>query len=167
MSAAPARPKKARTAVRLPALALSLQFGPLADPVPHRAALPRHSVRRWMRHALAQDATITVRIVDTGEGRALNRAYRNKDYATNVLTFDYGDQSPLAADLVLCAPVVAREAREAGTSLQAHYAHLVVHGTLHAQGWDHETGEADAQAMEARETAILAGLGFSDPYTLR
>ena len=148
----------------LPALALSLQFAPLADATPHRAALPRHNVRRWIRHALAQDATVTVRIVDTEEGRALNRDYRQKDYATNVLTFGYGDQSPLAADLVLCAPVVAREAQENGTPLQAHYAHLIVHGTLHAQGWDHETGEADAQAMETRETAILAGLGFANPY---
>ena len=145
-------------------MALSLQFAPLADAAPHRAALPRHHVRRWIRHALAQDATVTVRIVDTEEGQALNRDYRQKDYATNVLTFDYGDQSPLAADLVLCAPVVAREAQENGKTLQAHYAHLIVHGTLHAQGWDHETGEADAQAMEARETAILAGLGFADPY---
>jgi probable rRNA maturation factor len=148
----------------LPALSLSLQFAALAHPAPHRAALPRHSVRRWIRHALAQDASLTVRIVDTEEGRALNRGFRKKDYATNVLTFGYGDQSPLAADLVLCAPVVAREAQDNGKSLQAHYAHLIVHGTLHAQGWDHETGEADAQAMEARETAILARLGFEDPY---
>ena len=148
----------------LPALALSLQFAALAEAVPHRAALPRHRVRRWIRHALEQDATITVRIVDSDEGRALNRDYRKKDYATNVLTFDYCDQSPLEADLVLCAPVVAREAQEAGKSLQAHYAHLIVHGTLHAQGWDHETGEADALAMEARETAILGALGFEDPY---
>jgi probable rRNA maturation factor len=121
-------------------------------------------VRRWIRHALAQDASLTVRIVDTEEGRALNRGFRKKDYATNVLTFGYGDQSPLAADLVLCGPVVAREAQDNGKSLQAHYAHLIVHGTLHAQGWDHETGEAEAQAMEARETAILARLGFEDPY---
>ena len=148
----------------LPALSLSLQFAALANPESHRAALPRHSVRRWLRHALAQDATLAVRIVDTEEGRALNRGFRKKDYATNVLTFGYGDQSPLAADLVLCAPVVAREAQDNGRSLQAHYAHLIVHGTLHAQGWDHETGEADAQAMEARETAILARLGFDNPY---
>jgi len=151
-------------AVSLPALALSLQFAALQDPAPHRAALPRHQVRRWIRHALAHDAEITVRIVDTAEGRTLNRDYRQKDYATNVLTFDYTDQSPLAADLVLCAPVVAGEALQAGKSLQAHYAHLIVHGALHAQGWDHATGEADAQAMEARETAILAALGFADPY---
>ena len=144
-------------------LGLSLQFGALDDAAPHRTALPRHLVRRWIRHALAHDADITVRIVDAPEGQALNRAYRNKDYATNVLTFAY-DTEPLSADLVVCAPVVAREARENGKSLQAHYAHLIVHGTLHAQGWDHETGEADAQAMEAHESAILARLGFDNPY---
>ena len=105
-----------------------------------------------------------VRIVDEEEGRALNRDYRHKDYATNVLTFDYGDEEPLSADLVLCAPVVAREAREQGRTLQAHYAHLIVHGSLHAQGWDHETSAADATAMEARETQVLARLGFDDPY---
>jgi hypothetical protein len=98
----------------LPALTLSLQFALTEDAAAHRAALPRHAVRRWIRHALAEDAAITVRVVDGDEGRALNRDYRHKDYATNVLTFAYDDQSPLAADLVLCAPVVAKEAREAG-----------------------------------------------------
>lgn len=145
-------------------LGLSLQFALDAEAATHRAALARHKVRRWMRHALERDAEITVRIVDEAEGRALNRDYRHKDYATNVLTFDYGEDQPLVADLVLCAPVVAREAAQQGRSLQAHYAHLIVHGTLHAQGWDHETSSADAQAMEARETQILAGLGFDDPY---
>jgi probable rRNA maturation factor len=148
----------------LPQLGLSLQFALQHDAAAHRAALPRHKVARWIRHALDEDAQITVRIVDADEGRALNRDYRHKDYATNVLTFGYGDDSPLCADLVLCAPVVAQEARQAGRSLQAHYAHLIVHGSLHAQGWDHETSEADAQEMEARETRILAGLGFEDPY---
>ena len=145
-------------------LQLSLQFGDLANAAPHRAALPRHSVSRWIRHALAQDAEITVRIVDTEEGQTLNRDYRHKDYATNVLTFDYTQAPIVTADLVLCAPVVAREAAENGKSLQAHYAHLLVHGTLHAQGWDHETSEADAVAMETRETQILAKLGVADPY---
>ena len=144
-------------------LSLSLQFGHLDDAPAHRAALPRHRVRRWIRHALEQDAQITVRIVDAAEGQALNRDYRHRDYATNVLTFAYGD-TPLGADLVLCAPVVAREAGENGKRLQAHYAHLVVHGTLHAQGWDHETSAADARAMEAREVAILQALGFDNPY---
>ncbi len=148
----------------LPRLGLSLQFALHEAAAEHRAALPRHQVTRWIRHALQCDAQITVRIVDTAEGRALNRDYRHRDYATNVLTFDYGDDEPLSADLVLCAPVVAREAHEQGRPLQAHYAHLIVHGSLHAQGWDHETSTADAQAMEARETLILARLGFDDPY---
>ena len=90
--------------------------------------------------------------------------YRGKDYATNVLTFDYAPAPQVAADLVLCAPLVAREALELGKPLAAHYAHLLVHGTLHAQGWDHETSSADAEAMEAHETAILARLGEPDPY---
>lgn len=148
----------------LPELTLSLQFAPLADPAAHRAALPRHKVARWIRHALARDGEITVRLVDQDEGQTLNRDYRKKDYATNVLTFDYTQEPVVTADLVLCAPVVAAEAREQQKTLEAHYAHLVVHGVLHAQGWDHETSLADAQAMEAREVAILAGLGFASPY---
>jgi probable rRNA maturation factor len=148
----------------LPPLLLSLQFGQLDNAAVHRAALPRHAVTRWIRHALAREAEITVRIVDSDEGRALNRDYRHKDYATNVLTFDYSREPVVCADLVLCAPVVAQEAREQGKTLQAHYAHLLVHGTLHAQGWEHETSEADAQAMEAHETALLARLGVADPY---
>ncbi len=148
----------------LPSLSLSLQFGALEDAAPHRAALPRHKVVRWIRHALDADAEITVRVVDAEEGQALNRDYRHKDYATNVLTFDYATEPVVMADLVLCAPVVAREAADLGKPLAEHYAHLLVHGTLHAQGWDHETGEEDAQAMEARETEILAGLGEPDPY---
>ena len=148
----------------LPELSLSLQFGALSDAALHRAALPRHKVARWIRHALATDGEITVRIVDAQEGQTLNRDYRKKDYATNVLTFDYTQEPVVTADLVLCAPVVAQEAKEQKKTLEAHYAHLIVHGTLHAQGWDHETSEADAQAMEAREIAILAGLGFKNPY---
>ena len=145
-------------------LSLSLQFGELNDAARHRAALPRHSVSRWIRHALESDAEITVRIVNTEEGQALNRDYRQKYYATNVLTFDY-TQSPLVtADLVLCAPVVAQEAKENKKTLRDHYAHLLVHGTLHAQGYDHETSAKDADAMEAREIALLAGLGVKNPY---
>jgi probable rRNA maturation factor len=145
-------------------LGLSLQFGELKDATRHRAALPRHSVARWIRHALELDGEITVRIVDAEEGQALNRDYRQRDYATNVLTFDYTQEPVVTADLVLCAPVVAKEAKENKKTLQAHYAHLLVHGTLHAQGWDHETGEEDAEAMEAEEIRILAGLGFQNPY---
>lgn len=151
-------------AMPLPALTLSLQFARFDGAAEHRAALPRHKVMRWLRHALASDAEMAVRIVDTEEGQQLNRAYREKDYATNVLTFDYAQEPVILADLVLCAPVVEREAREQNKTLQEHYAHLLVHGTLHAQGWDHETSEEDAQEMEAYETEIMTGLGFADPY---
>jgi probable rRNA maturation factor len=145
-------------------LSLSLQFARFREVARHRAALPRHRVARWIRHALEADGEITVRIVDAEEGEQLNREFRGKDYATNVLTFDYAQSPVVMADLVLCAPVVAREAKEQRKTLSAHYAHLLVHGTLHAQGWDHETGEADAEAMEAREIEILAGLGVKNPY---
>jgi probable rRNA maturation factor len=121
-------------------------------------------VARCIRHALDSDAEITVRIVDAEEGLALNGGYRQKDHATNVLTFDYAVEPNVVADLVLCAPVVAQEAKDMKIPLAQHYAHLLVHGTLHAQGWDHETSEADAQAMEAHETEILARLGWPDPY---
>lgn len=151
----------------LPPLTLSLQFGRFDGVAEHRAALPRHAVVRWLRHALEREGEFTVRIVDAEEGRSLNRAYRHKDYATNVLTFDYASEPVVMADLVLCAPVVAREAAAQGKPLAQHYAHLLVHGALHAQGWDHETSESDAEAMEAREIAILAGLGFPNPYAPR
>jgi len=145
-------------------LQLSLQFGGIKDAARHRAALPRHNVARWIRHALECDAEITVRIVGSDEGQALNRNYRQKDYATNVLTFDYTRAPLVTADLVLCAPVIAKEAKENKKTLAAHYAHLLVHGTLHAQGYDHETSNKDAETMEAREVGILAGLGVKNPY---
>jgi probable rRNA maturation factor len=145
-------------------LQLSLQFGDLPDAARHRAALPRHKVRRWIRHALSDDAEITVRIVNAEEGQRLNREFRKKDYATNVLTFDYAQNPVVIADLVLCAPVVAQEAKAQGKTLQAHYAHLLVHGALHAQGWDHETSEADADDMEDYEIAILKEMGLPNPY---
>ena len=147
----------------LPRLSLSLQFGDIPHAARHRQALPRHTVNRCIRHALVLDAEITVRIVGQAEGLALNQNYRAQDHATNVLTFVYGTQ-PVVADLVLCAPVVAQEAKEQGKTLAAHYAHLLVHGTLHAQGWDHETSLADALAMEAQEVVILRGLGMPNPY---
>jgi probable rRNA maturation factor len=147
----------------LPELTLSLQFGKFKDADKHRAALPRHKVARWIRNTLEVDGEITVRIVDALEGQTLNREYRKKDYATNVLTFDYTQEPVVTADLVLCAPVVVKEAKEQKKTLQEHYAHLIVHGTLHAQGWDHELDE-DAQVMELRETDIMARLGFKNPY---
>ena len=148
----------------LATLTLSLQFAGFRGVERHRAALPRHRVARCIRHALAAPGEITVRIVDTDEGQRLNREFRGKDHATNVLTFDYTQRPIVTADLVLCAPVVAREAKEQRKTLAAHYGHLLVHGTLHAQGWDHETCEKEAEAMEAREIEILAGLGIRDPY---
>jgi probable rRNA maturation factor len=119
-------------------------------------------VRKWARAALARPATITVRYVGEVEARRLNREYRRKDYATNVLAFVY-EHRPLAGDIVICAPVVAREARAQGKALQAHHAHLLVHGLLHLQGFDHEDA-AEAPRMERRERAILAKLNFPDPY---
>ena len=140
-------------------LTLSLQF---ADPR-HRALLPRHKVMRWLRAALESGAEITVRIVDADEGRQLNHQFRAKDYATNVLTFDYSHEPVVVADLVICAEVVEREAAAAGIDIAAHYAHLLVHGALHAQGYDHEVDD-EAACMEARETELLLALGFADPY---
>jgi probable rRNA maturation factor len=142
-----------------PALQLSLQF---ADPR-HRGQLPRHRVARCLRAALELPGQITVRIVDAEEGRELNRHYRGKDYATNVLTFDYAHQPEVLADLVLCAPVVEAEARAQRLPLPAHYAHLLVHGCLHAQGYEHEQDD-EAAAMEARESEVLLALGYPDPY---
>ena len=145
--------------VAAPALQLSLQF---AD-ARHRAELPRHRVARWVRAALLLPGQVKVRIVGADEGLALNQSWRQQDHATNVLTFDYEHAPVVVADLVLCAPVVAAEAQALGVTLQAHYAHLLVHGTLHAQGHDH-TDDADAAVMQALETRILHGLGFADPY---
>ena len=140
-------------------LTLSLQF---VDGR-HRDTLTRAAVARWLRAALERPATLTVRIVDAEEGEALNHDFRGQRHATNVLTFAYEAAPEVVADLVLCAPVVEREAGELGVSIEAHYAHLLVHGALHAQGFDHEA-EAEASRMEGRETEVLAGLGFADPY---
>jgi probable rRNA maturation factor len=142
-----------------------------------RAGLPAAvSFRKWVAAALAgriREADLAIRLVDAGEGRALNRHYRGKDYATNVLSFPAdiaegvklpkGVKMPLLGDLVLCAPVVAREAREQKKPRAAHYAHLTVHGTLHLLGWNHEDAR-EADCMEALERQILAGLGIADPY---
>jgi len=147
-----------------PGVELDLQFGVFAGAARHRALLPRAKVRRWVGMAAQRPAEIAVRIVGEAEGRALNAQYRRKDYATNVLTFDYAREPVVSADLVLCAPVVEREAREQGKPLVAHYAHLLVHGALHAQGYDHETGEREALEMEALEILLLGALGFPNPY---
>jgi len=146
-----------------PALSLSLQFARDAAPSAHREHLSRHRVARWIRAALQREGEITVRVVGANEGFELNRNYRDGDHATNVLTFDYAHEPVVCADLVLCAPVIEAEALELGISLEAHYAHLLVHGTLHAQGFDHLQDE-EASRMEAQETQVLKELGFADPY---
>jgi probable rRNA maturation factor len=147
-------------AVRRVRLALVVQYAVSARTLP-----PRATLRRWARAALDGNAAVTIRFVGTREGRRLNARFRDRDYATNVLTFVYDDGLPLAGDLVLCAPVLRREAREQGKKLADHIAHLVVHGMLHLQGFDHATART-AGVMERRETAILAGLGIPDPYAI-
>jgi probable rRNA maturation factor len=139
-------------------LSLSVQYASNARKVP-----TRQQFRRWVKAALEQDVQIVLRIVDEIEGRALNQAYRGKDYATNVLTFVYESSRPLYADVVICAPVVAREAREQGKDLLAHYAHLAIHAALHLQGYDHERTR-EAERMEARETALMLKLRYPAPY---
>ena len=139
-------------------LALAVQYASRSQHVPTRAQF-----RRWINAALQCNANITLRIVDEQEGRALNNKFRGKDYATNVLTFIYDDVEPLSGDVVICAPVVEREAREQRKELPAHYAHLSIHAILHLQGYEHGR-DADAAAMESRETAIMLKLGYADPY---
>jgi len=134
-----------------------VQYGVAVEGLPTRP-----QVRRWVQAALTENAEMTVRFVTEEEGQTLNRDYRGKDYATNVLSFVY-THAPVCGDLVLCAPVVTKEAQQQHKSIVAHYAHLVVHGVLHLQGFDHET-EDEAQIMEARERAIVMRLGFPDPY---
>ncbi|MGY0799116.1 rRNA maturation RNase YbeY [Lysobacter sp. A286] len=138
-----------------------------------RAGIPAAvSFRRWVAAALdgrIRQADLAIRLVDDKEGRAFNRHYRGKDYATNVLSFPAdlpeGVTLPLLGDLLICVPVVAREAREQGKRLNEHYAHLTVHGALHLLGWDHED-EREAECMEQLEREILATLGISDPYLI-
>ena len=143
-----------------PRLELVIQRASRAAHIPADARL-----RAWARAALARRATVTLRYVAEAEGRRLNREFRGKDYATNVLTFIY-DEAPrgtIAGDIVICAPVVAREARAQEKDPDAHHAHLLVHGLLHLQGCDHERDD-DAARMERRERAVLRRLGFGDPY---
>ena len=146
---------------RSPRLSLVVQFAVAGQSLPLAA-----SVRRWAKAAQERDCNVTVRLVGAREGQTLNGLYRGKDYPTNVLAFVYDDQSPLTGDIVLCAPVLRQEARAQGKPLLDHCAHLVVHGMLHLQGYEHDTPRA-ARLMEARETAILGRLGIPDPYADR
>lgn len=137
---------------------LSVQFALKASEFPERSL-----IRSWIRCAEPGAAAITVRFVDREEGRELNAAWRGKDYATNVLSFPYETEPVLQGDLVLCWPVVVEEAVAQGKPVEVHCAHLIVHGVLHLQGWDHED-EQEAEEMEQEERAILAQLGYPDPY---
>lgn len=149
-----------------PRLSLSVQVDPKAGQCP----VDRSQLRRWAKAALRSDASLTLRLVGLSEGRALNRQFRGRDYATNVLTFAYDSPavatrhaSPLEADIIICLPVLVREARAQRKALRDHLAHLVIHGCLHAQGLDHES-EPQAQEMEALESGILARFRIADPY---
>jgi probable rRNA maturation factor len=146
-------------------LNLSVQYACAGE---YDAPPERAQIRAWVRAALDVDGVrggqITVRFVDAAEGATLNRDYRGKDYATNVLSFPYATDPVVCGDLVICVPVVMREAGEQGKALEAHYAHLVVHGLLHLQGYDHEAGAREAQEMEERERAVLASFAYPDPY---
>jgi len=139
-------------------ISLAVQYVSESDSLPTRAQW-----RRWIKAAFECDVIMTLRIVDEEEGLELNKAYRGRDYATNVLTFVYDDTEPLSGDVVICAPVVAREAAEQGKDLLAHYAHLAIHAALHLQGYDHEIDE-EACEMEALETALMLKLRYPDPY---
>jgi probable rRNA maturation factor len=142
----------------MPALSMDVQYASALEGLPTAA-----DFRRWARKTLRMDAEIALRIVDEAEGRALNRDYRGKDYATNVLTFPLVEEPHLMGDIVLCAPVILREALEQNKTPEAHFAHLTVHGVLHLHGYDHETGP-QAELMEMLETEIVMKLGYPDPY---
>lgn len=145
-----------------PDLQLSIQYPGGKQHAPTRA-----QVKRWVRAAcepVHTAAEIAIRFVAEDEARTLNCSYRHKDYATNVLSFPYQNNALLQGDLVICLPVLVREALEQDKPLEAHTAHLIVHGMLHLQGYDHETSTTEAKAMEQREREILGGLGYPDPY---
>jgi len=142
-----------------PELSLAVQYGCNDDHLPSRS-----QVRRWASAAREKPMNVTVRFVGVAEGRALNRDFRGKDYATNVLSFVYENGVAATGDLVVCLPVVLREARAQKKPAKAHMAHMIVHGMLHLQGYDHETGRRDALRMEAQEREILARFGIPDPY---
>jgi len=149
-------------------LDLPVQYGDELKAAARKTLPKERDIAAWIAPALFADAQLNVRFVGEEEGRTLNRTYRGKDYATNVLTFSYAEsaEDPVSADIVLCCTVVEKEAKEQKKPLLAHYAHLIVHGALHAQGYDHEDA-ADAKEMEGIETEILRDLGFSDPYADR
>ena len=153
-------PRRGSSPRRRPGPNLTIQRASRASHIPSDATL-----RRWARAALARPAEVTLRFVPEAEGRRLNREFRGRDYATNVLTFVYSTD-PLAGDVVVCAPVVAREARIQGKAVRAHHAHMLVHALLHLQGLDHERA-TDAARMETAERRVLAALGFGDPYAVR
>lgn len=144
----------------MPKLHASIQFASEDKNLPSASQF-----RKWAKAALRVDAEVTIRIVDEAEGRALNHTYRNKDYATNVLTFPLTEEPYLMGDIIICAPVVTKEAQEQHKDLEAHYAHLTVHGILHLHGYDHEN-EAQAELMEGLETAIVTKLGYASPYLI-
>jgi probable rRNA maturation factor len=142
----------------MPQLDFSLQLASQAANIPSASQF-----KRWVRAALRVETSLAIRVVDEEEGKQLNASYRGKDYPTNVLTFPLTEEPLLMGDIVICAPVVAREAKEQGKALLAHYAHMTVHGVLHLHGYDHEI-DAQADLMEAMEIAILQKLGFANPY---
>lgn len=144
----------------MPKLSITTQYAS------HQTNLPTHNqFRKWAKAAIRVDTEVTIRLVDETEGRALNKTYRGKDYATNVLTFPLTEEPHLMGDIIICAPVAAAEALAQNKPLEAHYAHLTVHGILHLHGYDHEI-EAQAELMESLETAIVRKLGYANPYLI-
>ncbi len=144
----------------MPNLDISIQYASNQDQLPTKSQF-----KKWAKAALRVDTSVTIRIVDETEGRELNNTYRGKDYATNVLTFPLTEEPYLMGDIMICAPVVAAEAKAQNKPLEAHYAHLTVHGILHLHGYDHEI-DAQAELMESLETAIITKLGYASPYLI-
>lgn len=144
----------------MPNLDITTQYATSHAQVPTKSQF-----KKWAKAALRVDTSVTIRIVDEAEGRELNNTYRGKDYATNVLTFPLTEEPYLIGDIIICAPVVEAEAKAQNKLLEAHYAHLTVHGILHLHGYDHEV-EAQAELMESLETAIITKLGYASPYLI-
>lgn len=144
----------------MPRLKLTVQVASLESDIP-----ASKQIKKWVNAALRVETEVTIRFVDEEEGRMLNSAYRGKDYATNVLTFPLSEEPHLMGDIIICTPVVAQEAKAQNKSLEAHYAHLTVHGVLHLHGYDHET-EEQAALMESIEVTTLQNLGYANPYLI-